>query len=252
MRRTFKNGEPVVIVSGKDKWIVHVEDKIFHCKLGGFDLSNIIGKRPGDIIESSRGKRAVLYHPTKEDIIRNLSHSSQIIYEKDAALIIFLGNILPGMTVYEAGTGSGSLTAILALSVGPNGKVITHEIRKEAQETAKKNIEKLGLKNIEFVLKDVSQGFKEGIADAIILDMGDPWKAIPHASASIVPGGKIVVFVPTFNQLEKTKKSLKKNNFIDIKAFEFLEREIQIGDNATRPATRMIGHTGYLLTGKRK
>ena len=250
--KEFKNGESVVLVGGKDRWIAKLEETVFHCKLGGINLAEIIGKFPGVQIETNRGKQLRVYRPTKEEIIRNLSHSSQIIYEKDAALIVFLGNILPGMTVYEAGTGSGSLTSILAMSVGTHGKVVTHEVRKQAQEIAIKNIEKLGLNNIEFVLKDVSTGFKEGKADSIVLDMGDPWNAIPHASETLNQGGKIVIFVPTFNQLEKTKKVLKDNNFVDIKGFEFLEREIQISDNSTRPATRMVGHTGFLLAAKRK
>lgn len=247
--KMFELGEPAILIAGKYRWIVKVEKSIFHCKLGGFNLEDIAGKVPGERIESSRGKFATIYRPSKSDIVRNLSHSSQIIYEKDAALIVFLGNIQPGMTVFEAGTGSGSLTSILSLSVGPNGKVVTHEVREKAHETAIKNLEKLGLNNVEFVLKDVSTGFKNGTADAIVLDMGDPWKVVHHAKQTLVPGGKIVVFLPTFNQLEKCKKSLIENDFFDVKAFEFIEREIQINENATRPATRMVGHTGFLLSG---
>ncbi len=246
---TFKEGDPVILIFGKDRWLVSATKKDFHCKLGRINLYEIIGKKPGDEIKSNKNKSLKIYVPTLNDIIRNVTHSSQIIYEKDAAMISFLANVQPGMTVYEAGMGSGSLTIILSRLVGSHGKVVTHEIRKEAFETGRKNVKKYGLDNVEFININVKEGFKEGKADALILDMGDPWEAIEQATKVLKVGGRIVVFLPTFNQLEKTKNELSNHGFFDIKTIELIEREIQISKNAVRPSTRMIGHTGFLMSG---
>jgi len=53
----------------------------------------------------------------------NIPHSSQIIYPKDAGLILLFGGVKPGAKVIEAGTGSAALTSILAQYVLPEGHV---------------------------------------------------------------------------------------------------------------------------------
>ena len=102
--------------------------------------------------------------------------------------------------------------------------------------------------NIEYHCVDVvEQGFQVKNADVAILDMGTPWLAIPHLSHALKPNGMIGVFIPTFNQIEKTYEALQNNHFDLIKGIELLEREIQLKPGAIRPNTRMIGHTGYLM-----
>ena len=78
--------------------------------------------------------------------------------------------------------------------------------------------------------------------------MGDPWRVIDRCPAVLKAGGKIVVFLPTFDQMGRTVDKLKEFNFSNIKAIELLEREIQLKTGAIRPSTRMIGHTGFLIS----
>ena len=51
--------------------------------------------------------------------------------------------------------------------------------------------------------------------------------------------------------MKKTTFELQKNDFYDIKSVELLLRTMQIKENATRPETRMVGHSGYLTFGRR-
>ncbi len=208
------------------------------------------------MIETNTGKKIKATMPTLLDWFDHFEHGSQIIYGKDAAMITLLLDAKPGDIVYETGTGSGALTSVLSRSVGETGRVITHEVRESAHKIAKRNHTKLGTTNVEFILQDVAEkGFIDEIdgiklqADSLVLDMGDPWRAIPHSKKIMRTGARIVVFIPTYQQLDKMFQNLIENDFREVRAIELIEREIQYKKNALRPATRMIGHTGFLLHG---
>lgn len=250
MTSNFQFGDPVLILYDKKmKWLKKVEDKEFHCNYGMIKLGDIIGKEYGSKIKTHTGIELRLLSPTMIDWIDNFQHESQIIYPKDAAMISFLLDAKIGDIIYEAGTGSGALTAVLARIVGKTGKIVTYEIRNKAQKIAKKNLDLMGIDNVEFHLRNIiEEGFVSGIADSVILDMGDPWRALEHVSKCIKKGGKIVLFQPTYQQLEKTRDGLIANKFMNIKAIELIEREIQLKKDAIRPSTRMIGHTGFLVS----
>jgi tRNA (adenine57-N1/adenine58-N1)-methyltransferase len=53
------------------------------------------------------------------------------------------------------------------------------------------------------------------------------------------------------NQLEKTAKRLYEVGFTDIESSEIMIRNIEAREGKTRPSTRMIGHTTYLIFGRK-
>lgn len=246
---TFQLGDHVYLVYDRRRqWMKKVDNKEFHCNYGMMDLGELIGKPHGYLIETNKGKRIRAYNPKIGDWIRSFEHQGQIIYEKDAAYIAFLLNAKSGSIIYEAGTGSGSLTAYLAQIVGSNGKIVTHDVRDAAVKTSKKNLARMGIDNVEFHLQDIiEEGFAKGKADAIVLDMVDPWRALPMVKEVLKNGNKIVIFIPTYNQIEKAFMALKEYKFREIRALELIEREIQLKEGAIRPNTRMVGHTGFLI-----
>lgn len=65
-----------------------------------------------------------------------------------------------GQKVLEIGSGSGWQSAILAKIVG-NGKIFTVERHSELASFAKKNLEKLGIKNVKIILGDGRLGLAE-------------------------------------------------------------------------------------------
>src|SRR3990167_162362 len=83
-----------------------------------------------------------------QDALRSFKRGPQVILPKDMASIVFYTGLKPGDKVVDAGAGSGWLAAYMAYIVGPNGKVVTYERREEFADIAKKNFEKLELKNI--------------------------------------------------------------------------------------------------------
>ena len=65
-----------------------------------------------------------------------------------------------GQKVLEIGSGSGWQSAILAKIVG-TGKIFTVERHSELASFAKKNLEKLGIKNVKIILGDGRLGLEE-------------------------------------------------------------------------------------------
>ncbi|MGE5533084.1 MAG: tRNA (adenine-N1)-methyltransferase [Bacillota bacterium] len=220
----------------------------FHTHKGYIKLDEVIGKEYGDPIRSSLGIYFTTLKPALTDYIMKSSRNTQIIYPKDAALIVMFSGIGPGSRVVESGTGTGSLTTALAHYVGSTGKIFTYELRSEFQKNAAKNLQRSKLiDHVEMKSGDVTvTGYEERDVDAVILDLAVPWLVVPHAYAALKPSGIIVSFSPTIDQVVKTTEALKENSFVFIETVECLMRTMQVERGKTRPNTMMTGHTGYI------
>jgi tRNA (adenine57-N1/adenine58-N1)-methyltransferase len=222
--------------------------QIFHTHKGYIKLDEVIGKEFGEPIKSSLGIYFTTLKPILTDYIMKSSRNTQIIYPKDAALIVIFSGIGPGSRVVESGTGTGSLTSALAHYVGPTGKVYTYELRSEFQKNAAKNLQRSKLiDHVEMKSGDVTvTGYDERDVDAVILDLAVPWLVVPHAYTALKPSGIIVSFSPTIDQVVRTTEALKENGFVFIETIECLMRTMQVERGKTRPNTMMTGHTGYI------
>jgi tRNA (adenine57-N1/adenine58-N1)-methyltransferase catalytic subunit len=219
----------------------------FHTHKGYIKLDELIGKEYGEPIKSSLGIYFTTLKPILTDFIMKSSRNTQIIYPKDAALIVMFSGIGPGSRVIESGTGTGSLTTALAYYVGSAGKVYTYELRPEFQKNAAKNLQRSGLiANVEIKSGDVTLGYEERDVDAVILDLAVPWLVVPHAYEALKSSGVLVSFSPTIDQVVKTTEALRENNFVFIDTIECMMRAMQVERGKTRPQTLMTGHTGYI------
>ena len=219
----------------------------FHTHKGYLKLDELIGKEYGEPIKSSLGIYFTTLKPALTDYIMKSSRNTQIIYPKDAALIVMFSGIGPGSRVVESGTGTGSLTTALAHYVGPTGKVYTYELRSEFQKNAAKNLERSKLiDHVEMKSGDVTLGIEERDVDAVILDLAVPWLVVPHAYEALRPSGILVSFSPTIDQVVKTTEALRENGFVFIETIECMMRAMQVERGKTRPQTLMTGHTGYI------
>ncbi len=219
----------------------------FHTHKGYLKLDELIGKEYGEPIKSNLGIYFTTLKPALTDYIMKSSRNTQIIYPKDAALIVMFSGIGPGSRVVESGTGTGSLTTALAHYVGPTGKVYTYELRPEFQKNAAKNLERSKLiDHVEMKSGDVTLGIEERDVNAVILDLAVPWLVVPHAYEALRPSGIIVSFSPTIDQVVKTTEALRENGFVFIETIECMMRAMQVERGKTRPQTLMTGHTGYI------
>jgi protein-L-isoaspartate(D-aspartate) O-methyltransferase len=84
-------------------------------------------------------------------------------------------NVKSGQKILEIGSGSGWQAALLSQMVGKKGYVYSIEIVAELTDFARRNIETLGINNVEIILRDGSLGLKEEAPyDRIIVTAASP------------------------------------------------------------------------------
>lgn len=250
--QTIRAGDRVLIVVKKHRYIVRVdEEKRFHTHLGYIDLKDLIGQPFGSYQRTSSGVPYVVLRPAKKDYLPRLPRTTQVIYPKDAASIMVWANIKPGDRVLEAGTGSGGLTIFLAEAVGRDGLVYGFDVREEALEKTRRNLEAVGLLDrVSLRLGDVLAGVDVSDLDAVVLDLPTPWLAPAVLKRNLRPDGFFVSFSPTINQVEKTVSALREAGYVMIEAFEVIQRFYDVKPNATRPNSFGNQHTGYIVAAR--
>lgn len=245
----LKEGDLVLLLSESgSSFLTSVSKKKLSTHLGELDLEEALEKSYGDPIETHKGEKLFLVKPPLGEFIRRLKRQTQIIFPKEAGYILMYLDIFPGAKVIECGTGSGSLTTVLAHFVGETGRVFSYEKRREFAELAKENLKKWGVsERVEIKLKDIEDGFEEEGVDAVFLDLPNPWDYVKHVKRALLPGRHFGAICPTFNQLERLVETLKKENFIWIRALELLKRDLRPSPGKVRPEDNMIAHTGFLI-----
>ncbi len=190
----------------------------------------------------------LLLDPSTADLVQDIKRVTQIIFPKDIGYILMKLNIQPGVTVLEAGSGSGGLTLALAQHAHPGGRVVSYEVRPDMQNLVRKNLDRVGvLDRVELKLKDIEEGFDETDADAVFLDVPEPSKCLGVAAAALRSGGYFGTLVPTANQIVRILERISAYPFGLIEVEELMLRGYKIVPQRLRPLDRMIGHTGYLL-----
>lgn len=224
----------------------------FETHRGILQHDDLIGKPWGTQVFSHIGSPFFLLQPSLADLINELPRTTQILYPKDIGFILITMGIGPGQTVMEAGTGSGSMTTALAFAVGPQGRVISYEVKPDVQNLARKNLTRFGLESrVDFKLRDIVQGFDETAVDAFFLDVPNPYDYAGQVRAALKPGGYMCCLIPTFNQVEKTLMALRQNRFAFVEVCELLLRYYKPEPARIRPTDRMVAHTGFLVFARR-
>jgi tRNA (adenine57-N1/adenine58-N1)-methyltransferase len=234
------------------KWLIRPRDTPkLHTHLGILDVSALVGKEFGLKVSTTLGDELIILRPTIEDLVLKLSRMTQVIYPKDLGLMMVKLGVRSGSKVIETGTGSGATTALLAYLAQPTGMVYTYDLNPEFQETAKRNVSKLGLDAwVSFKLGDARAGFEETGMDAGVLDVGDPWEVIPSMRKALKPSAPMAAVTPTTNQAERLVAKMKEEGFAAIETVEILMRHLEARVGMTRPSGMMIGHTAYLTFGR--
>ncbi len=224
----------------------------FESHRGILQHDDLIGKPWGTQVFSHIGSPFFLLQPSLADIITELPRTTQILYPKDIGFILVTMGIGPGQTVVEAGSGSGSMTTALAYAVGPEGRIVSYEVKPDAQNLARKNLARFGLDSrVDFKLRDIGEGLDETEADSFFLDVPNPYDYTGQVRATLKPGGYLCCLIPTFNQIEKTLQALRQTNFAFVEVCELLLRYYKPEPARIRPTDRMVAHTGFLLFARR-
>jgi tRNA (adenine57-N1/adenine58-N1)-methyltransferase len=255
-RNLFHQGDLALLIDRKARryLLTLAQDQVFHSHMGRLPHDQMIGHTVGGWYRTDRGHTLLAVRPTLGDFVREMPRGPQIIYPKDLGNIISLADIFPGATVVEGGLGSGALTAALLRAVGPSGRVITYEVDEAVVPRALRNIQKVvpNTSNHTVTVGDIYQGIAQRQVDRIVLDVPEPWQAVPHAGDALIMGGILLSFLPTILQVHRLVMELQKDTrFQLIETVETLLRPWQVTERSVRPAHRMVAHSGFLTTAVR-
>ena len=248
----FRFGEKVMLIDGKQRryLITLTEGSEFHSHAGFVAHSLVIGGRPGAILESTKGARYVVVRPTLEDFVVEMPRGAQVIYPKDLAPICMLGDIHPGVRVYETGIGSGALSMTM-LRWG--AEITGIELREDFMNRARANVSSfLGEEALDRYHVSLGDSYAEaptGEFDRVVLDLPEPWQVVPHAESVLVTGGLLVAYTPSITQAVQTREALGRG-WVDQRALEGLHRTWHIEGMSVRPDHRMVAHTAFLTVAR--
>ena len=187
MSGEFAPGDRVQLTDAKGRkhTVVLEPGATFHTHRGALAHDDLIGRPDGSVVSSAAGTSYLALRPLLTDYVLSMPRGAAVIYPKDAAQIVHWGDIFPGATVLEAGAGSGALTCSLLRAVGPEGRVISYEIREDHAEHAVRNVERFfGERPANWSLTVGDLAEHAGEVDRIVLDMLEPWAVLPTVADS--------------------------------------------------------------------
>lgn len=249
----FREGEPALLIDSKGRhFLLRLEPgRTFQFHNGAVPHDELIGAEDGTWVESTGSARLLLLRPRLADFILKMKRGAQVVYPKDLGPILVYADIAPGMTVLEAGTGSGALTMGLARAVGPSGRVVTVEMRDDHADHARKTLERWFGEmppNVDMRVGDVAAVVEEVVPERIVLDVPEPWHTVKAAALFQPHGGVLCSYLPTVPQVQTLVDTARESGrFAEIEIKEFMMRDWNVKGRSVRPDHSMVGHTGFLI-----
>ena len=255
MSGLLESGERVILIDSRGRrYLVrlHTGEK-FHYHGGILAHDDLIGRPEGTELRTPSDAALVAFRPRLADFVLKMGRGAQVIYPKDLGPILVEADIFPGARVLEAGTGSGAVTIALARAIGPEGRLLSCELREEFHAVARRNVEDFFGKSppwVEFRLGDVRE-VKDERFDRIVLDLPEPWGVLAVAERTLDPGGVLLAYLPTTGQVQTFALALERGPYAEVRTFETMVRGWHVSPRSVRPDHRMVAHTGFLTTARR-
>jgi tRNA (adenine57-N1/adenine58-N1)-methyltransferase len=249
---TFRSGDLCLLIDARGRrYLLDLEENAeFQYHAGTLAHGEIIGAPPGSVLRSSAGARLTALRPRLADYILRMPRGPQVVYPKDLGPILLWGDIGPGMTVLEAGTGSGALTMALVRAVGPDGRVVSVERRSEHADHARRVIQRFFGEipaTLDLRVGDVEDLVGEVRPQRLVLDLPEPWNVVAPAVEGLADHGVLTAYLPTVPQVQQLQDELRRSKrFTAVSTFETLHREWVAEGRSVRPSHQMIGHTGFV------
>jgi tRNA (adenine57-N1/adenine58-N1)-methyltransferase len=255
--RTFRYGDRVQLTDTKGKLysITLTSGAEWHTHKGVLKHDELVGLPEGSIVKTNQDLKFQAFRPLLADFLLSMPRGATIIYPKDAAMILGVADIKPGLRVLEAGVGSGALSISILRAIADSGFLHSVEIRADFAEISSANVERYFGKvpeNWQLTIGALQDQSLETEFDRVLLDMLAPWECMEVAAKALVPGGVLLAYVATTTQLSTLAEAIKESgNFTEPESLETIVRGWHHEGLAVRPQHRMIAHTGFLIFARR-
>lgn len=250
-------GDRVLLVDARGRrFLITLETGgAFHFHGGVVAHDDVIGKPEGSGVESRSGSALTVLRPRLADVVLKMPRGAQVVYPKDLGAILVQADVFPGAWVLEAGTGSAALTIALCRATGPEGRVVSYEVRDDHREVAERNVASFfggAPAWLELRAGDVREVAGTGDRfDRAILDLPEPWEALAEVTDALHPGGILCGYLPTTPQVQSLVVAMHERGYLEVETFEVLQRGWHVTPRSVRPDHRMVAHTGFVIVGRR-
>ena len=257
INRNFVYGDRVQLTDAKGKLysITLTAGAEWHTHKGMLKHDEIVGLPEGSLVSTNQELKFQAFRPLLADYVLSMPRGATIVYPKDAAMILGVADIKPGVRVLEAGVGSGALSISMLRAIGNEGYLHSVEIREDFAKISESNVTnyfKAKPNNWQLTVGALQDQIFESEFDRVILDMLAPWDCLDVAAKALVPGGVFMSYVATTTQLSKIAEAIKDCGFFtEPESSETIVRGWHHEGLAVRPQHRMIGHTGFLVFARR-
>ena len=252
----LRAGQSVLFIDRKEREYLRVlkPGARIHIRGGSMQADHLIGLEEGRTVYNNAKEPFLMLRPSFAQLIPNLPRQAQVIYPKDIGPILLWGDIYPGATVIEIGTGPGALSMALLRAVGPHGRLTSYEARPDFVEMARANIGQFYGEAPNWTIKmaDAFAGIEERCVDRMTVDLAEPWRLLPGAANALRAGGMLIGYLPTVLQVKQLVDSLRDHGgFGAVQLFETLQRFWHVKNLSIRPEHRMVAHTGFIVVARR-
>ncbi|OGY55810.1 MAG: hypothetical protein A2912_01145 [Candidatus Buchananbacteria bacterium RIFCSPLOWO2_01_FULL_40_23b] len=231
--------------TGKRFLVKSIEDD-FHTSFGTISCADM--KSDKEMVESSKKEKFIVLEPSFVDLLAEMQRGPQVITAKDIGWIIAKTGVNGMSRVVDAGGGSGALCFSLANICK---EVFVYEVNSEHFTILEKNKKLFGFANVTLKKESVYTGLTERDVDVVTLDLAEPWKALTSVEKALKTGGFLVVYLPNMLQVKDFIDALRGSRIRLLEMVEVLERQWKVEEKILRPEFEMLGHTGFLLLGRK-
>jgi len=189
INRNFVYGDRVQLTDAKGKLysITLTAGAEWHTHKGMLKHDEIVGLPEGSLVSTNQELKFQAFRPLLADYVLSMPRGATIVYPKDAAMILGVADIKPGVRVLEAGVGSGALSISMLRAIGNDGYLHSVEIREDFAKISESNVTnyfKTKPNNWQLTVGALQDQIFESEFDRVILDMLAPWDLASRGSCS--------------------------------------------------------------------